>query len=63
MRGILFIMYIFVLLIGFAAGRRIGIKQGFEIGIRYAPIELKKQMFESGLCPVCNISIDSLKSL
>lgn len=50
--GIITIMILLVFLIGYALGRRIGIKQGYERGIAYAPLKLKEEAYENYSCPL-----------
>ncbi|EOD01054.1 hypothetical protein [Caldisalinibacter kiritimatiensis] len=48
------IISIFIFLIGYALGRRVGIKEGFFIGVNTAPILLRIKMQKEGICPLCN---------
>ncbi|NMB45144.1 MAG: hypothetical protein GX998_01910 [Firmicutes bacterium] len=42
------------ILCGFAVGRRLGIKQGFHIGMAYGVLDLRQQCLEQNRCPICN---------
>jgi hypothetical protein len=42
-----------IFLMGFAIGRRIGIKQGYSIFEREYPLTVKMQTYENGECPIC----------
>lgn len=42
------------MLLGYATGRRAGIKQGRQMGTRQAPITLRRQALQSGQCPICD---------
>ena len=47
------IIILFILLIGYSIGRRIGLKEGYTKGINEAPINIRKEILKSGLCPFC----------
>lgn len=52
--GYIIILSFFVLLIGYATGRRVGIKEGYKRANVELPIILKQQLYESSICPICN---------
>lgn len=41
------------MLLGFALGRRLGIVQGFELGVAYGRLDLRRQSLEKGKCAIC----------
>ena len=43
-----------IFLMGFATGRRMGIKQGYRDFEREYPLTVKMQAYEAGKCPICN---------
>lgn len=45
-----------IFLVGFATGRRIGIKQGYKDFEREYPLTIKMQTYEDGKCPICKSS-------
>ncbi|NMB11414.1 MAG: hypothetical protein GX977_03910 [Firmicutes bacterium] len=42
------------ILVGFAVGRRLGIKEGFRVGMAYGVLDMRQQCLKSGRCPICN---------
>lgn len=42
------------LLLGFVLGRRRGLAQGFQQGMRYAPLQIRHDSWLLGRCLVCN---------
>lgn len=38
---------------GYAIGRRQGKREGFMEGVRYAPLEMRRQTWERGSCFIC----------
>jgi hypothetical protein len=40
--------------VAYFVGRRIGIRQGRRDGIVHAPLNLRRQALETGVCPVCD---------
>lgn len=48
------IVVILVYLIGYSTGRRIGIKEGYSKGMVSAPILLRKKLYKSFKCPICD---------
>ncbi|HHX23291.1 MAG: hypothetical protein ACOX2A_09525 [Tepidanaerobacteraceae bacterium] len=47
------ILALSIYLIGYTMGRRIGKKEGIFEGKAIIPIELKKQMLDTMICPLC----------
>ncbi|MDQ0189319.1 hypothetical protein JI721_17020 [Alicyclobacillus cycloheptanicus] len=45
-------------LISYAVGRRVGVRQGRAKHKALAPIELRAQAYESGRCPVCGTAAE-----
>ena len=42
------------LLIGYAAGRRLGYLNGLQAGRALSRIELREQSYRQGVCPTCD---------
>lgn len=42
--------------VGYAWGRRYGHKEGYQVGIKYAPLELRRTMWIDGRCVICGSS-------
>lgn len=42
-----------LVLLGFAAGRRLGISEGRRLGEREAAIALRERAYAAGACPLC----------
>lgn len=51
--GYIIITYLIILLIGFAVGRRVGIKEGQNKAIEQLPIGLKLKYYSNKKCPIC----------
>lgn len=51
--GIVVIISLFLILVGYSVGRRIGLREGFEKGLNYAPIMLRKEYYNTEKCPIC----------
>ncbi len=45
------------ILLGFAPGRRLGIRQGFRLGMAYGRLDLRRQSLEQNRCPICSLQI------
>lgn len=41
------------LFIGFAWGRRYGKREGFSEGATFAPLDMRRRMWQSGRCAIC----------
>jgi hypothetical protein len=53
--SILMLLVIFAaILLGYATGRRAGMKQGRQLGAAQAPLSLRRQALQSGQCPICD---------
>ncbi|NLY51402.1 MAG: hypothetical protein GX063_00650 [Firmicutes bacterium] len=42
------------ILAGFAAGRRLGLAQGFQAGMAYGLLDARRRSLEEGCCPICD---------
>ncbi len=42
------------ILVGLAAGRRLGLIQGFQAGMAYGLLDARRQSLETGCCPICD---------
>lgn len=51
--GTIIIICLFMLLIGYSLGRRIGKKEGYEKALSYVPLALKIEYFQRNQCPIC----------
>lgn len=51
--GYIIILCLIMVLLGYATGRRIGIKEGFQKGLCQVPLDLKLAYFETSKCPIC----------
>ncbi|MGI5858948.1 MAG: hypothetical protein ACOX8P_06455 [Tepidanaerobacteraceae bacterium] len=47
------IAVITIFLLGYALGRRAGKKEGVTEGMSLVPLEWRKEMFETSICPLC----------
>lgn len=47
------IVGIILFLSGYALGRRIGKKEGVNEGVCLAPLEWRKQLLKTSICPLC----------
>ncbi len=48
------LMIIFVaFFVGYAIGRRQGKREGFTEGVRFSPLEMRRQTWEQGHCVIC----------
>jgi len=52
--GFAFVLGLAIALFSFALGRRVGFHQGRKTALREAPLRLKVDALNSGVCPVCN---------
>lgn len=54
-KGILLlaILEIAVFLLGYALGRRAGKKEGITEGMSLVPLEWRKELYETSICPLC----------
>ncbi|TCO79776.1 hypothetical protein [Marinisporobacter balticus] len=50
--GMVSIILLLIFLIGYAFGRRIGIKEGYERGMAYIPLKSKEKVYEDYSCPL-----------
>lgn len=53
------ILALSVFLLGYALGRRVGKKEGISEGIALIPIEWRKQMLETSICPLCRKKLNT----
>jgi len=47
------LMILASILVGFAAGRRLGLIQGFQQGMAYSLLDARRRSLEDGICPIC----------
>jgi hypothetical protein len=47
------IIILIVFGLGYALGRRVGAKQGLQLGVVQAIIDLRIKALEHGTCPIC----------
>ncbi len=47
------IFFLLIFLLGYASGRRYGYKQGLKDGKKFAPLDMKKQLLKTEICPIC----------
>jgi len=52
--GVHSIFVLLILLVGYSIGRRVGNIEGFNKGLLFSPIELRKDLLISSRCPICN---------
>lgn len=52
---VLLLVFFLAILLGYAVGRRWGVKQGFQLGISYGPLQLRRQGLQQGRCPICGL--------
>lgn len=45
------------MLLGYACGRRVGLKEGHKVGFTLAPIVLRQKSLENGYCVLCSETI------
>ncbi|QEK12170.1 hypothetical protein FQB35_07160 [Crassaminicella thermophila] len=57
--GIYSIIILSIFLLGYAIGRRIGIKEGYKKGVYYAPLKMREDVYNDHSCPLCNNQIDN----
>lgn len=50
------IVILATLLTGFAIGRRLGIQQGFHVGMAYALLDIRRRCLEHGYCLICSFT-------
>lgn len=48
--------------LGYAIGRRVGIKHGQQLGFVQAAIDLRIHALEQGVCPICRFGYDAVKN-
>jgi hypothetical protein len=48
------IIVLFFLFIGYAAGRRTGIRMGREKGFSESKLRLREESYRAGICPICD---------
>lgn len=52
------IVFLLIILLGYSLGRRKGYKEGYSDGVKYTPLELKRNVYKLSRCPICNKPID-----
>lgn len=51
----IFLLLLVIFLVGYSAGRRIGLQEGKKEGLALSPLELKRQSLERGRCVICGM--------
>ncbi|MCK4258325.1 MAG: hypothetical protein KAX49_05070 [Halanaerobiales bacterium] len=46
----------FIFLVGFMLGRKVGLEEGEKTGLKKAPLEIKCRSLEMGECIICGIT-------
>lgn len=55
--GVQGLLFLLLFLAGYASGRRQGKREGFVEGVRFSPLEMRRQTWERGHCVICgNVS-------
>ncbi len=49
-----FIFILITFLLAYSLGKYKGLEEGFKKGLAYAPIKLRKECLDKGVCPICN---------
>ncbi|KAB3534037.1 hypothetical protein F8154_10180 [Alkaliphilus pronyensis] len=52
--GTVILIGLFMLLLGYIIGRKIGAKEGYQKALNHVPMELKLNLYENKKCPICN---------
>lgn len=52
----IFLSWLIIFLFGYCFGRKIGESEGRKIGLKQAPLEIKKLSLEVGECLICGIT-------
>lgn len=56
------IIILIVFGLGYAAGRRVGEKQGQQLGLVQTVIDLRIKALEHGICPICRCNFITMKN-
>ncbi|HHY42219.1 MAG TPA: hypothetical protein GX514_05165 [Thermoanaerobacterales bacterium] len=56
------VLEIAVFLFGYAIGRRVGKREGITEGMSLLPLDLKKQLYETSICPLCSQQLNTNKN-
>lgn len=51
--GLLILLLFVVLFVGYASGRRLGKREGYMEGMRFSPLEIRKESWQRGHCVIC----------
>jgi len=55
-------LQIAVFLFGYAFGRRVGKKEGIAEGMSLLPLEWRKKLNETGICPMCGLQLNQSRN-
>jgi hypothetical protein len=55
--GVLVLVLLLCVLIGFSTGRRLGYRTGLKDGQALTKIELREDSLRKGVCPICDRSV------
>lgn len=58
---IIVVSILFIFGLGYALGRRVGTKQGYQLGSVQAGIDLRINALEQGICPICRYRCAAVK--
>lgn len=56
------VLEIAVFLFGYTIGRRVGKREGITEGMSLLPLDLKKQLYETSICPLCSQQLNTNKN-
>jgi len=56
------VLEIAVFLFGYAIGRRVGKRESITEGMSLLPLDLKKQLYETSICPLCSQQLNTNKN-
>ncbi|GAB6087872.1 hypothetical protein [Alkaliphilus crotonatoxidans] len=52
--GVMIIVNLIFLLLGYGFGRRVGNREGYNKALSYVPLQMKIDYFQHNQCPICN---------
>lgn len=50
------ILILATFLVGFGIGRRLGLRQGFHVGLAYGVVDIRRRCLEQGHCLICSFT-------
>lgn len=59
---LLAVLEIAVFLLGYAIGRRVGKKEGITEGMSILPLDWRRQLNETSICPLCSQQLNTNKN-